>query len=73
MVTITLSGAPPEEDLRLTVTNISGEQAGSEVIRVPNDGKLEFMLPGGAGLTPGIYIVTVTGEKFTKHTRLVIR
>jgi hypothetical protein len=73
MVTITLRGAPPEEDLRLTVTNISGEQAGSEVIRVPNDGKLEFMLPGGAGLTPGIYIVTVTGEKFTKHTRLVIR
>ncbi len=73
MVTITFNGAPPEEELRLTMTNISGEVAGTEVIRVPVDGRLELMLPGGAGLLPGIYIVTISGERFSHHTRLVIR
>ena len=73
MVTVTFNGAQPGEDLRFTTTIITGEQAASEVIRVPGNGKLELMLPGGAGLTPGIYIVTVTGEKYTQHTRLMIR
>jgi hypothetical protein len=72
LITLTFAGSPPEEPVRITVTNISGWMIGSEMIRLPGEGRIELMLPGGGNISPGLYIVTVSGESFTWHSRLVI-
>lgn len=72
MVTLSFSRSLPEETVRVTVTSISGKVIGSGIISVPGEGRIEYMLPGGSNIRPGIYIVTVSGEKFTLHSKLII-
>lgn len=72
LVTLSFSGPPPEEKVRITVTNISGGIIGTAMISLPEGGRIELMIPGGENIRPGIYIVTVSGESFTRHSRLVI-
>ncbi len=52
MVTLSFNGSQPEEAVRITVTNISGEVIGAEMIRIPGEGKVEMMLPGGGNIKP---------------------
>ena len=73
MVTLSFDGSPPEEKVRITVTAVSGQIIGTEMIAVPPEGKLELMLPGGDNIKPGIYIVILTGQSFTRQSKLVIR
>jgi len=73
IVTLDFKGSHGEEDIRITVTDMSGEIIGTQIIRVSTEGKAMFLLPGGAGLKPGIYIVTVAGERMFSQNKLVIR
>ena len=73
MVTLIFNGLLPEEAVRITVTSLSGEIIATGMINVPGEGRVEFLLPGEDNIKPGICIVTVSGERFTQNTRLVIR
>ena len=73
IVTLDFRGSHADEEVNITVTDMSGEIIGNQMIRVSTEGKAVFLLPGGAGLIPGIYIVTVAGEQTTSHNKLVIR
>jgi hypothetical protein len=72
-VTLDFRGSHADEEVSITVTDMSGEILGTRMIRVSSEGKAVFLLPGGAGLKPGIYIVTVAGERMASHNKLVIR
>ncbi len=72
-VTLDFRGSHADEEVSITVTDMSGEILGTRMIRVSSEGKAVFLLPGGAGLKPGIYIVTVAGERMSSHNKLVIR
>ncbi len=73
IVTLDFRGSHADEEVNITVTDMSGEIIGNQMIRVSTEGRAVFLLPGGAGLKPGIYIVTVAGERMYSHNKLVIK
>jgi hypothetical protein len=71
-VTLSLASFRPEEEVQISVHNMAGDLICTDLVRIPGDRRVEFMMPSGRNTGPGVYIITVRGKSLTRHTRLVI-
>ena len=72
-VTISLDRFRPEEEVQISVHNIAGELVCSELVTIPGDRRIEFMMPAGKNAGPGIYLITIRGKNDIAYTRLVVK
>jgi hypothetical protein len=69
---VALHGLSPFEDLRLTITALSGRVAFTRELQAGHDGSLYQQLSPPAGLPRGVYIVTVAGPSGRFNQRMVV-
>ncbi len=73
MIAVSFGDDWVEEEVRFSVTGMSGHPVYSETVRIPGGRIVEFRLPGNGLMKPGLYILTVTGSRITSQKKLIIK